>query len=77
MFGPKMFKTPKKMTLFMQYRLTNVPSLSNHCCQVCFRMSNRGMHRSLAKQDMLLANVISYILPVNEIPRSCSSLTNP
>jgi hypothetical protein len=29
-----------------------------------------GMHRSLAKQDMLLANVALCILPVNEIPVS-------
>ena len=35
------------------------------------------MHRSLAKQDTLLANVALEILPVNEIPLSYISLTNP
>jgi hypothetical protein len=30
-----------------------------------------GMHRSLAKQDALVANIISDVLHVNEIPRSC------
>jgi len=34
------------------------------------------MHHSLAKQDTLLANVALDILPVNEIPLSCISLTN-
>jgi hypothetical protein len=35
------------------------------------------MHRSLAKQDTLVANVIVEIIPLNEIPPSCISLTNP
>jgi hypothetical protein len=34
------------------------------------------MNCSLAKQDTLVANVISDILPVNEIPRSSISVTN-
>jgi hypothetical protein len=40
---------------FMQYkRLTNVTSLSNHCCEVFIsKWTSEGMHRSLAKQDTL------------------------
>jgi len=38
------------------------------------KRATEGMHRSLAKQDTLVANVISYILPVNKIPRCCTSV---
>jgi len=35
------------------------------------------MHRSLAKQDTLVANVTAEIIPVNENSPSYISLTNP
>jgi len=35
------------------------------------------MHRSLAKQDFLIANIISDILTVNEIYPYSNWLTNP
>jgi hypothetical protein len=35
------------------------------------------MHRSLAKEDLLIENIISDILPVNKVNPYSNSLRNP
>jgi hypothetical protein len=69
---PKVFKTPKIKWQFSRSVQGQQMFFSVHCCQVLISKSTmEGMHRSLAKQDTLVADIISDFLHVNETPRSC------
>jgi hypothetical protein len=59
------------MTIFMHYiRFKMLPFFQIIVAKCISKRGIEGMHRSLAKQDMLLANVTLDSVPVIEIPVS-------